>query len=305
MRRMRWIAIGLATIFLSSTAMAESTFHKIKSQFHLDAGLNVKGFIDGPSARIYDPEAKSDQDIDVSREPSIMMEEDLNFVLRHKWFSLDGLALIRGKSLTPEMLGLKLELLSPVSRLWSDEDYLKLGLFHYSDHNIRGGALLSHSIDTDAAVVKVRLWHNSHCDIWPEAYYFMRGKEFANVVTKEAYITKEFFETNGKSSEVLASTGVQVRYFDWFIDARSALKSRMSNHGLDSLQWQTELLMPLSAIWSNSEWARRFEVGGYGAYRRNVSNTNVFGTDEWIGGLEFYFSLSSPSPATRVGSDLF
>lgn len=296
-----------AIAFIAPLVFSEPLYAQITKQFvssfHLDASVTAKGFVKGPRARIIDPHPRQMKDIVLSKEPEAHAEEDLHFILRHDYFSLDGLAPIRGNSITPDTIGLMIELLVPVTRFFLDADILKVGFFHYSDHNIRG-SLLDHALDVNAVVIKGCAFRSAHLEVWPDVYYFFKGNEFANVITSNTRINTEMFERS-RDKEIMIAAGLQARASWWDVDWQTSLRSRWSADGVDAMQVRVSALAPLSLFFEHSELATRTSVGPFGQYGVNVTHRDIFGGGEFIGGFQINFSLTNPLERHIISSDLF
>lgn len=288
------LSIGACFLFGVQVSHAES-------RFHLDARLDGKYYIGAPSVKIFEP--RMHEAVDVSHEPSVVWEGDLDFTLRHPYGSLNAFAPIRGSGAAgPDMIGLRIELLVPPLVFFGWGDALKIGVYHNSDHNVRGH-FLDHTIDVNALVLKARVYRTDTLEIWPEVYWYgLKRNGFANVVTRDAN-----FPANARErfshKQIALSTGVQVEWVRSFV-VQTALRANASDSGYDAVIFKIQSLVPLSMLLPQNELTERFSIGGFAEYRRNITDTGVFGANEVIGGIQFVLALSDPHTIRFVGSDL-
>lgn len=308
MKKLTGLLLVMFAILIYSSVWAEDPR---KSDFHFDSTLKTKVFLtDGPVFGLSKP---SKDEIRKLRITSFNAQDnaldalwgiDLDLALRHPYFTLNTLIITKGEKATPGTIGLRGEVLLPVSKLWSDSDYLKIGGYHHSDHDLEGDVMTT--LDANALVAKLRLFRDEGFELWAQAYWHGLGGvgEPAHFVTQDAEISLKEIKTF-KPQTLLWDAGLQARWLHRWFDARVGVGVRTSEDGLAALPVKGELMVPLSRIVGNTEFTDRVSLGVFGQYNRNLSETDTFGKDEFVGGVQLNFSFTSPSPEMKSGSDLF
>lgn len=281
----------------------------IQDRFHFDSTIKSKVYINGarPLSKIFDPRAESAETTDIigRDRPKTNWDADFQNTLRHPYFSFDAIVSVSTHVDVPESVGLKAELLLPVSKLFSDRDFIKFGLLHHSAHNLVDERY-GRGIDTNALVGKIRLYQSQEHELWFENYWHgLKNGDFANFITEKAAIPKTVLGRNNPHY-LLWQSGLRLDWQKEWFDWRIAVRGRSSDFDdLDALQLKTELMMPVSQFTKENEFANRFSLGLFGEYDRNLNYHDRFGKDQYVAGFQIKFWLSKPALKRKAGSDLF
>lgn len=293
MRRIGWF-VFLALFFVATIAQAQNTAAP-ERKFTFRSALDFTYLFLGPPAKVFEPNPRNFESLGSHDTREQVWQANLGLALRYPGFTINGLVPIRGVTAKPETVGLEIEALTEPLRLLKKGDRLKLGVVHYSDHDLFDDRYV---IDVDAVVAKFGLYRSPMLEVWPEfRWYFVRD-ELSHVVTTDTLIrSKSILEHDA----ILWDSGVRVA-LGW---SRTLVRLRAGDKGPSAIECKSEIMAPLMRLFPRSELAERTAVGVFGQYQGNMTNERHFGSYDFAFGIRLRFSLTDPRTATGAGSDLF
>ncbi len=210
---------------------------------------------------------------DDDRQPSLW-RNNVDLYMDHKyvhvWMNINTQA---HEPKWPTSVGLKASILFPVPKIG---EYLEVGLYHHSAHNLVEERYGKGS-DVTGPMFKANVFREDHWQVNVWGAYLTRDKASAHVFTRDARPMLRVEMDQAKWLAGMNFTGDEKRYF-----CRYSLEFTASDGGFASMTNRAEALYKFNS---------RIGLGSFVEYNHNLTREDEFGKGEWVIGplLEFRF----------------